>query len=85
MFEDEHKWKCQITRDLAHHGSVCALATLGNQLYSSSNKSLKIWDLETVKCISDISAHSTFIKVIKLWPEQSLMLTASEKTILLWD
>lgn len=53
-YEDDHNWKCKTNKDQAHNAQICALASVGNQLYSTSNKSLKIWDLETMQVVSDI-------------------------------
>ena len=36
-------------------------------------------------CVSDIQAHSGFIKCVTIWEEKKLLLTASEKVIMLWD
>jgi WD40 repeat protein len=58
---------------------------VGNQLYSTSNKSLRIWDLETMNVVSDINAHQNFIRCLNAWEERKLLLTASDKTIILWD
>jgi hypothetical protein len=44
----------------AHNSAVLSIATHANMLISTSTKSLKIWDLETSKIISDLSgAHLT--------------------------
>jgi len=36
-------------------------------------------------CVSDIQAHSGFIKCMTIWESKRLLLTASEKVIMLWD
>ena len=36
-------------------------------------------------CVSDIQAHSGFIKCMTIWETKNLLLTASEKVIMLWD
>jgi WD40 repeat protein len=36
-------------------------------------------------CISDISAHNGYIKCLKVWADKKLLLTASDKSIVLWD
>lgn len=58
---------------------------MGNQLYSTSNKSLKIWDLETMQVVSDIQAHQGFIRCLTAWQERTLLVTASDRSIILWD
>lgn len=72
-------------KESAHNGQVSAIATCGNCLYSTSNKNLKIWDLDEMKCVSDISAHSGYIKCLKVWDKHSYLLTASDKTVMVWD
>ena len=84
-FPEDIKWKCSFAKEQAHNGQICALASVGNQLYSTSNKSLRIWDLEKMQVVSDISAHNGFIKCLSIWDDKKLLLTASDKTILLWD
>lgn len=54
-------------------------------MYSTANKSLKIWDLDTMTCISDINCASGLIKCMTVWHNKNLLLTASDKAILLWD
>jgi len=39
---------CERIKNGAHQGPILAMAQCGNHLYSSSNKSLKIWDFETM-------------------------------------
>ena len=58
---------------------------MGNQLYTSSTKSLTIWDVEKMECISDIAAHHSFIKTITVMPNQKILATSCDKTIMLWD
>jgi len=36
-------------------------------------------------CVSDISAHSGYIKCMTIWDDKKLLLTASDKQIMLWD
>jgi hypothetical protein len=62
------KWKCVATLDQGN--IVYALSTYGNMLYSTTNKQFKVWSLDTLQVISDINAHSSFIKSITIWPEK---------------
>jgi len=59
-------FKMSQEKEKAHTSQILAIASTRNQLYSSSNKSLKIWDLENMKCISDINAGNGFIRAIAL-------------------
>ena len=36
----------------------CSLIQYNNHLYSSSNKCLKVWDIETLELINEIQMHS---------------------------
>ena len=36
-------------------------------------------------CVSDIQAHNSYIKCISIWEDKKLLLTASDKVIMLWD
>jgi len=38
-----------------------------------------------MQVVSDIAAHSGFIRCFNAWEDRKLLLTASEKTIILWD
>lgn len=38
-----------------------------------------------MQVVSDINAHTGFIKCMSIWEDKKLLLTASDKTILLWD
>jgi len=59
---DQMEWNCDFSVENAHNGSIYSIATLENHLYSCSKKSLKIWDMDTMDCISDIAAHQGIIK-----------------------
>lgn len=78
-------WNCDLVMEGAHASPIYSMATMGNLLYTSSNRSLKIWDIESMECISDIQAHSGPIKSITVIPEHKQLATACEKTIMLWD
>jgi len=82
---ESKQWKCQATKAEAHSTQVCAVASCGNCLYSSANKNLKIWDLETMNCLSDIHAHNSFIKCMQVWQTHSYLLTAADRTFMIWD
>jgi WD40 repeat protein len=64
-----NKWECLGKLD-AHNSSVLSIATHANMLISTSTKSLKIWDLETSKIISDLSGSylSGLVKYVLVHP-----------------
>ena len=61
------------------------MTSVGNQLYSAAARSLKIWDLSTMRLLSDLSDKIGVIKSIALWKERNLLMTAAEKNIMMWD
>jgi WD40 repeat protein len=46
---------------------------------------LKIWDLENLKCISDIQVHNQSVKGLAIIDSKNLIATACDKYINLWD
>lgn len=89
-------WALDDTIPTAHESQIYSLATVGNQLYSTSFKSLKVWDMNTKLLISDIKAHQGVIKCVKTMPTNSQGETvgssifatagdARDKCIHLWD
>lgn len=83
--EDDKNWKVVVSKEQAHMNGIYAIASVGNQLYTASNKSLKIWDLENMSQISDIAAHKGAIKSVTVWRDRKILITASENEVLLWD
>ncbi len=81
-----NKWECLGKID-AHNSAILSMTAHANILISTGTKSLKIWDLETSKIISDLSGPhlSSFVKYVMVDPERRLMFTACEKNITIWD
>lgn len=61
------------------------MISVGTHLYTSANKSLKIWDVETMKYISDLPEKIGMVKALAFWNERNMLLTAAEKVIMMWD
>jgi WD40 repeat protein len=62
------------------------MTSVGTHIYSSANKSLKIWDVETMNYISDLQIEKIgLVKAIAFWKERNLLLTAAERVIMMWD
>ena len=66
--------------------------SIGNFLYTTSYKYFKVWDVNTMKMVSDITAHMGAIKCVKTIPTASdgnfVFATAGDKgdkTINIWD
>ena len=81
----EGQWEMAFDKQDAHKSRVYCVKAVGNQLYSTADKSLKIWDLETMKYIADLPEKIGLVKAIAYWKERNLLLTAAEKSIMLWD
>jgi len=54
----------------AHNGAVYSVVSHGNMMYSSSNKTFKVWSLDAMTCISEVNAHLSFIKTMAIWPDR---------------
>jgi WD40 repeat protein len=61
------------------------MTSVDNLIYSSANKSLKIWDIESMKYISELPEKIGLVKSMMFWPERKVLLTASERQIMMWD
>lgn len=72
------------TRD-AHKSPVFAMTSVGNQLYSAAARSLRIWDVGSMRLLSDLTEKVGVIKAIAFWKERNLLMTAAEKNIMMWD
>ena len=81
-----NKWECLGTIE-AHSAPVISTAAHANMLISCSLKSVKIWDLETFKSISDLSGTHVggLVKHVAVDRERNIMLTACERVITIWD
>lgn len=84
IFRPQQKWKSIQCLD-AHSGSIYSLAIHENIIYSSSNRTFKVWSLETMQNISEVPAHQSFIKSMVVWPENSLIITACQNIVSVWD
>ena len=82
----KNRWDC-LGKIETNSGPVLSLATHANMLISTGTKSLKIWDLETSKVISDLSGPhlSGFVKFVAVNPEMRVMVTACDKIVTIWD
>jgi hypothetical protein len=55
-------WLVDSVLDQAHKEQIYDIESIGNLLYTTSMKNLKVWDLNTMQLISDIKAHTGVIK-----------------------
>ena len=58
------QWDMAFDKQDAHKSRIYCMAAVGNQLYSTADKSLKIWDIETMKHVSDLPEKIGMVKVI---------------------
>ncbi|KYR02320.1 putative protein serine/threonine kinase [Tieghemostelium lacteum] len=71
-----------------HSGEIndLCLDTHRNLLYSCSfDKSIKVWDLNTMKCIKTLNAHSKSVKSLFLSGSQYLFSGSNDGSIKVWD
>ena len=69
----------------AHKSPVYSLASHDQNLYSSANKSIKIWDLNNMRLISEISESLGQVKAIKICKERNILIASSDKSIMIWN
>jgi hypothetical protein len=69
MDYSRNRWECLGKID-AHNSAILSMAAHANILISTGTKSLKIWDLETSKIISDLSGPylAGFVKYVMVDP-----------------
>ena len=84
LFDVKQKWTCLQSIE-AHSGAVCSMVSNENILYTGSNKSFKLWSLDNMSMISEVPAHSSFIRTMTFWPEHGLIITACSNLINIWD
>lgn len=73
-FPDTQNWTITCDKLDAHKNQVFAMANLDHQLYSGSNKSLKIWDLNEMKLVSELSENIGLIKSISVCKERKILM-----------
>ena len=68
----------------AHKSKVEAMATFGNNLYTSSAKSLKIWEVDSMNCVSTLTEVST-VRAIRISHKFKRLIVAAERQLVVWD
>ena len=62
------------------------LNEVGSKLISgSTDKTIKIWDLETFDCLKTINGHSDRVKKIEKLANNKILSCSTDKSIKLWD
>lgn len=77
-------WRCIQTTE-AHSAPVSALCCYENMLFTASNKVFKVWAAEGMTQVSEVPAHSSYIRAMALWAESSVVLTGCQGVINIWD
>jgi WD40 repeat protein len=83
--ELQPSWEILSDRPDAHKSQIYAMTSVGTHIYSSAHRSLKVWDVETMKIISELPEKLGLVRAITFWREKNLLLAAAEKTIMMWD
>lgn len=70
-FQGSYFWECMASFE-SHTNPVLSLTCHSNMLISTSMKSLKLWDLETNKIISDLTGNylNGYVKCVVVEPEK---------------
>jgi WD40 repeat protein len=85
-YEDDNNWKCHLNKNLIHNGQILSIASDGALLFASSNKSMKLWDIERDMAEkSDLKAPSGIVRKVHFWSGRQIMMAAYDKSIILWD
>ena len=82
--DSKENWKCAHNLK-AHNNIITTLVSNENMLFSASQKTFKVWNLDAMSVISEVPAHSGFINAMEIMAESSIVLTACEKEIRIWD
>ena len=77
-------WRCVQTNE-AHTAPVSALCCYENMLFTASNKVFKVWSVEGMSQVSEVPAHTSYIRAMALWAESSVVLTGCQGIISIWD
>ncbi|KAL2457356.1 Zinc finger CCCH domain-containing protein 48 [Forsythia ovata] len=86
-------WKCGTETNIpepaammkGHNGAVCSLVVgANNRLYSgSSDNTIRVWDLETFKCIQTLHGHTRDVKSVICW-DKYLLSASLDNTLKVW-
>ena len=69
-----------------HYYNVMKLALFNNGVLCSASRdsSIKLWDIESGKCINSLEDHKKSVRDIKILPNGSLISVGKDKAIRIW-
>ena len=86
QYKDDDSWICKETIIDAHSARICSLVSAPDIFISTSNKSIKVWDIHTLALLKEIiTPNPGFIRGLTLTHEKNIFATAYDKNISLWD
>eukprot|EP00842_Homolaphlyctis_polyrhiza_P002668 jgi/Hompol1/3401/HPOL_006511-RA len=70
----------------SHTGKVYSIKLQGNLVLSaSSDKTIKLWDMNTLECVQTLEGHTAGVNSLQLLPGNQLASVSSDKSIKIWD
>lgn len=67
-----------------HERPVISLSVSATRLYSGSlDKTIKVWDLKTLKCVQTLCEHKAAVTSVLCW-DQKLLSCSLDKTVKVW-
>ena len=93
--EEEEKMKCNRTVQAAHDNAISAVTIYGhededgvlNRVYSASlDKTIKVWDLDTMDLVTTLEGHNHGVNSIKVYDKGKKLVSCSNDCKLkIWD
>ena len=78
-----------LHKGIGHIDDVCSVVFSPNEKYISSaslDKTIRIWDANTLKCLHVLKGHTTAVMDVKFSPDcQYIVSTSPDNTIRVWD
>src|SRR5690606_3620366 len=70
-----------------HKGNVCKLTQLKNEniISASYDKSIKLWDSNTLECISTMKEHTNWVTSILELKDGKIVSGSTDNTLRIWD